>query len=851
VAFIKIIKAYSMLQDKIISYFQRNPKLKVLFFFDPDGTNLAEVKELNLDDFRVKYFQHDWFNAKLELNALQDNEKVFFYLPMPSPQSQTDFENFPLLGLLKANKELKMDDVAGFMEEYHLQPHQLGLVKRYMKELQFHKTQNVLKPFLNAAGFDERNVQQGLFCSFLDFGKMEDWDTIFVRLLSYTLPTKESELKRFLMKTTDFGLFDVLNKKIHQHFDCTLSSADASEIIDLVKRLKYNSIVQGLVTKEADPYKALKVNNAESLEAMNRLREMGFNHPTMGTSFAGAWALNGSSIQESKLIDLYGLDTEYIYQTDALKWEMIKRVLSQPTGNWLDAEKKLEQISVQTQDEGVLKNTLAFLRYSIGVLSKINMVSSFILDRPDDYLDRYTEEFYLIDYYYRKAVLFFRNLEMGDTPIEGDLEKLKQKVENQYARFTYTLNHEWLACLSNVGYDYKKIKAQKQYNFFQNYVSPLKQKVAVIISDALRYEVAHELVNELHKDEKNVSELSFQLASIPSETSFGMANLLPGKNYVYDGEISIDGEKTMSSNRDKILKKHSPTYQAVSFENILSGTKSSNRELFKADVVYIYHDAIDKEGHSGNERKTFNAAQEAIAELARMVKNIQGGFNVNKVIVTSDHGFIYNDCDIDEADKNQMGDCTMTEASARHYITNEDPDISIGHKISLFKTTKYQEAFQVIIPDSVNRFKKPGSRYQFTHGGGSLQELVVPVIVSSRKEDKIQRKVNMMLLSRSLSMVSNNLKIQLVQENPLSAKEKERMVVIAIFCNDEVVSNKVELLLNSTNELPSERIFTVSLSLNTKVIETLLRLKIYDKDDLLNPLIEEIVKNNTLIERDF
>ena len=93
-----------MLQDKIISYFQRNPKLKVLFFFDPDGTSLSEVKELMLDEVRVKYFQQDWFNAKLELNALQDNEKVFFYLPMASPQSQTDFENFPLLGDRKSTR---------------------------------------------------------------------------------------------------------------------------------------------------------------------------------------------------------------------------------------------------------------------------------------------------------------------------------------------------------------------------------------------------------------------------------------------------------------------------------------------------------------------------------------------------------------------------------------------------------------------------------------------------------------------------------------------------------------------------------------------------------------------------
>ena len=83
-----------------------------------------------------------------------------------------------------------------------------------------------------------------------------------------------------------------------------------------------------------------------------------------------------------------------------------------------------------------------------------------------------------------------------------------------------------MECLKSNGYEYSTINAHKQFDFFKNYITPLKQKVAVIISDALRYEVAHELMNELHKDDKNVSELAFQLASIPSETSFGMANLL-------------------------------------------------------------------------------------------------------------------------------------------------------------------------------------------------------------------------------------------------------------------------------------------------------------------------------------
>ena len=841
-----------MLQDKIITYFRRNPNLKILFFFDAEGIHQREVQALNLPNIRVKYFKNDWFNAKIELNALVDGEKVFFYLPIQSPNSNDDYLSFPLLGLLKANKELKTDSVADFMEEYRLQPFQQSLVSRYIKELQYSQTQLVLKPYLNAAGFDERTVQQGLFCSFLEFNKMEDWDTILLRLLCYSLPNKDKELKRFLKKTVECNLLDTLNKQLRLYFDTCIVNAEPSEIIELVKRLKYNSIVQGLVKHDADPYKSLRIIDTDCYEVLNRLREMGMNHPTMSKTFAEAIEVNGAAIQESKLIELYGQDAGYIYLTDKLKWEMIKRVLSHKSGQWLDAEKQLEQLSIQTQEDGMLKDTLAFLRYSIGVWSKINQVASVIWDKPEEYLKHYTSDYYLIDLYYRKSVLYFRNLDVSETPIEEQLELLKQEIESRYAQFIYTLNHEWLDCLKSKEYDYSTINAYKQYDFFKNHIAPLKQKVAVIISDALRYEVAHELLNELHKDDKNVSELAYQIASIPSETSFGMANLLPGNIYTYDGEIKIDGEKTNGiENRDKILKKQSASYQAVTFETILNGTKQSNRELFKTDVIYIYHDIIDKEGHKGTERNVFQSTQIAIAELAKMVKGIQGGYGINKVIVTSDHGFIYNDTEIEEADKNEIADCEMTEAGARHYVTTDNPEITIGHKIPLFKTAKFKEPYYAIIPDSVNRFKKAGSRYKFTHGGGSLQELIVPVVISSRREDKVQRKVNPLLLSKNLAVVSNNLKIQLVQENPLSAKEKERTIEIALYSDTVAVSNKIQLTLNSASELPSERIFTLAFSLNTKSTDSILKLKIFDKDDLLNPLIEENVKNNTLIERDF
>ncbi|MCX6265826.1 MAG: BREX-1 system phosphatase PglZ type A [Bacteroidetes bacterium] len=841
-----------MLQDKIKTYFNRNPQLKILFFFDPERENEEEVKLINMEGVQVEYAQNDWFNLKVKFNTIWKNQKVFLYLRMSSPQTQEDFLNFPLLGLLKANKELRLDSIADFMEEFGLKSHQINLVKKHIKELKYSQTQQVLRAWLNAANFEENKIQQGLFCVFLDLPKMEDWNTIIVRLLSYSIESKEKELLRFFKKTKENGLLDVLNKRIRRCFGESLEEAVPAEVVELVKRMKYNSIVQEFVVNEADPYKALKIKDVDCIEPLNQLREMGLNHPYLGKNFDEVLKINGASILESRIIELYGADANYVYMTDELKWEVIRYLLNQCFEQPGNSGKILERISIQTQEDGSLKGTLSFLVYTTELFNKIDQIKSLVFDTPDEYIQKYTAQFYLIDHLYRKCVFIYRSLELNTIPVEELLEQLKLQIENKYSKFIYTLNREWLSCLSSKQFEYNSISCPKQFDFFKRLIQPLKQKVAVIISDALRYEVAQELLNELHTDDKNVSELSCQLASLPSETAFGMANLLPGKSFVYDGEIKIDGEKPFSiDQRDKILKKHSDRYKAVSFETILNGSKQDNRDLFKADVIYIYHDIIDKEGHKGTERNVFNAAQVAINELSKMVKQIQGGFGVNKVIITADHGFIYNDTEIQEADKNEMAECPIIDAGARHYVTNGDPEIAIGHKIALCKTTKYQGPYKVVIPDSVNRFKKSGSRYKFTHGGGSMQELIVPVIESSRKEDKVQRKVKPLLLSHNLSIVSNNLKIQLLQENPLSAREKECTIEVGIFNDTVLVSNKVVLTLNSIGEMPSERAYTVSLALNIKSTESILKLKIFDRDDLLNPLNEENVKNNTLIERDF
>lgn len=134
-----------------------------------------------------------------------------------------------------------------------------------------------------------------------------------------------------------------------------------------------------------------------------------------------------------------------------------------------------------------------------------------------------------------------------------------------------------------------------------------------------------------------------------------------------------------------------------------------------------------------------------------------------------------------------------------------------------------------------------------------MQELVVPVIESTRKRQEVTGKVKPQLLKREpLKVVSSILRVQIFQADKVSRYEKERTVSLGLYKDLELVSNEQLLTLNSTEEAASERMYRVELTLASKAAkEPLLKFKVFDVEDKLNPLIEELVQNSTLIETDF
>jgi hypothetical protein len=198
-------------------------------------------------------------------------------------------------------------------------------------------------------------------------------------------------------------------------------------------------------------------------------------------------------------------------------------------------------------------------------------------------------------------------------------------LNHTYNQHTDQLNRQWLQSLNRIDFSYSKIKTPKQYDFYNTEVAAIDQKLVVIISDALRYEVGAELLSKMHGDTKNTAEIRHVLASIPSKTNVGMAQLLPGEKEFNEGDILSDGIATVSTNRTKLLQNYKSNAEAVQFEAVKNAKQTENRALFKKDLVYIYHDVIDATGDKRvSEHRTFDAVRAAISELERFIKLLHG-----------------------------------------------------------------------------------------------------------------------------------------------------------------------------------------------------------------------------------
>ena len=845
-----------MLGDKIQQYFNRYPELRILFLFDATKDYRTDFDEIDLPDYRKLVYHNNDFELKVRLNNDWLNEKVVLYLAMAQPITKEEMHAFPLLDLLFANKSIQPDDSIGdFMEEYQLQRHQRTLAEKYLNDLKLKLVQETMKPFLDAVNFTEENIIHGILAAALKFPQPENWELIFMRWLTYTKRSNEIDWYRLIKKVNDYKLEEFILNKIKKITGISLQAWSQQYAKELLDRIKYNLYVQNI--SEPDKYDTYQVYWSKSTTitgSINLLHEKLLSNSRYNAEWIDLINNNYSGIHEKKILELYGPEANYHYYSDTLKWEIIAELFQSKKS--CTAILSVVEKLMASSNTPLFENVLQFMHYSCRSINAIAAIATYILDKPEQYIAHYTGEFYKIDQYYRKAIWYYRfKIDFADVAVQINWDNQLDGLNDQYRIFLEKLNREWLKCWSAKNFDITTLCATPLYNFFQKEIKPVEQKVAVIISDALRFEVGLELMEALNADAKNVAKSRFMLASVPSKTSVGMSNLLPGKEFVFDTDnITIDGISTSGvEKRSLILKNTEPDSHAIKLSELEGKTQKEKREIFKAKVVYIYHDVIDSTGDkASSQRDTFLAVDQTISQLTRFIKLLHGSYNVAKVLVTADHGFLYNDYTIEEGDKEKGSGLVPLIPHSRYEIVAQNMAPALGYIFPLKNTTKFSDDLFVVIPGSVNRYSRAGAGNQYVHGGASLQELVVPIIESARKLEEVSGLVTPSLVTKDLKVVSNVLKFILVQEEPVSASHKERTLVIGLYKDNDLISNEKQLDLNKTSDSPTERIFQVDLHvIQLTRMETMYKLKISDKNDRLNAIIEADVKNQTLIQKDF
>ncbi len=285
-----------------------------------------------------------------------------------------------------------------------------------------------------------------------------------------------------------------------------------------------------------------------------------------------------------------------------------------------------------------------------------------------------------------------------------------------------------------------------QRHIFRDRVIPLlrrKERVAYVLVDALRYELAAELVVELNSrmggvETGEIGEVTWEPAvgTLPSVTLLGMSALLPGAENSLGLAIDAHGSPVAEVNGMLI---HNRQERLSVFKQRVSGNvltlelgdvRDANARLKKrlsdADLIVITSQEIDLIAENMDPASANAHFQRILHYLWRMLRRLAEA-GVQYVVVTADHGFLLFGGSLDKAYKvDPPGGETVKVGrrywigrggtTSRAYLRADAPDLEL--------TGDLEYAF----PRGLGVFKAAGGHDHYFHGGPSLQELVIPVI---------------------------------------------------------------------------------------------------------------------------
>lgn len=785
---------------------------RIVFWYDAKQELRDDFEALQLPGVEKLELTNNEYGIKYRLLRDQPEQKFLLYREGPQP---ADLDNW-LLDVQLAHGEFRTDQVAIWLSELELGLEFTDVVQAHTEFFQAIKRKDSLKKLLTA---DDTAGQIRLKMLAVCTGSEPRIDAVVENLLQELADGRDEKTKLIDRCSLDGFLREQMTR-------CYGYKSDEPGIRDFAIELFkscYAMGTDGQVKLTGDALVFLKrwkdsrqfEGGFETLSG-ECAEVLGIEQDLAKRDFRELIELDYFRLIDQKIISdlVRAVASRTASSGDAAIWVRQRR-----QGHWYREYRHLYE-AVDYSAQFIDKLSVFSNQFSVNELNTDGWLLS-------TWVQRYAETWYQLDQLYRKFTYHVRM--SGQASLMGTLT---DQIENLYSNNYLLKLGDCFQTFVDTAAKWEAFPVRRQKEFFEHWVRPFLRKdnkVCVIISDAMRYEIGDELLSLIRQEDRYSAELEPALSMLPSYTQLGMAALLPNKELAIadneTGTVLVDGQSSQgTANRTKILQTAlDGRGEAITAEAFMQLDRDGSRELLKSnDVLYIYHNRIDHTGDKmHSEGQAFEAAEQTLGDIVRLVKKLTAA-NANNILVTADHGFIYQHRPLDESDFASVeakGELVLYRD--RRFVLGK----GLAESSSLHRFTPEQLGLtgevEVQIPKSINRLRLKGSGSRFVHGGASLQEVVIPVLKINKKRQSDVTAVEVDILRGASSVItSGQLAVIMYQSGPVTDKIQPRVLRAGIYTEaGELISDRHDMTFDLSSDNPRERELQVRFVLTRKADE--------------------------------
>jgi len=776
----------SSIPDRLSKLFDKH---RIVFWYDALQELCKDFENVELEGVEKQVVNNNEFGIKVLVLQKKPQQKFLLYFPSTCPSPR---ENW-LLDLLLCHGELRTDPMELMLQDLEMDRDYSSVIEEHFAFFKSKERRQKFKLLLQQGDSDSklRMNMLAVLC-----GTPPDAEVILFHLFrelneiqsdiqtSFTTESIPGDTGGKILK---FGLEPYFWMMMERHYGYR---SGKPSLIDFLIRLLRCSL--GTLEKESSEL------NSEAKTFLNHWKDSQLHHGTfrsLADRMASESYLNIKQVlnQPKPVEELLDLDTFREIEQKIL-YE-IKEELLRPAPQ-IEILKRWIESRRNTHWQETFGNEYMAMVEAIKLMEMLSG-SEISLSGVDEGLKKYLETYYRFDLHYRRYSAAADN--SGKTEL---FNKLNQRIEKLYVnQFLIPLNELWQEKIERQGWKSGVLPSQR--DFHELYVMPFlrkQKKVFVLISDALRFECAVELKEMIIGKDRYQAKLDAMLGVLPSYTQLGMAALLPHKNL----EMSADGQKVEADGKStqglearlNVLKtKHGDRVTALHLKDFMMLDQESGRALTREhDVVYLFHNQIDQTGDdSKSEHLVFQAVAETQKELLRAFNRISA-FNGNNILLTSDHGFLYQKLALQENDFISVDAKGEGLAKlSRRFISGK----GMGKNPELWNldgaSLNLSGDLELQFPRGIHRLKKSGAGRQFVHGGPSLQEIVIPCLTIKKIRASDTSPVTISILNQQSMITTNQVTVSFYQDEPVGEKVLPRTVKAGFYRKSgELISDTYE-----------------------------------------------------------